>query len=54
MDYTNNDSVGKLDNILSVMGNIRSPEFIKKYLNPTWDAKSLPFAISNGPFGTMT
>jgi hypothetical protein len=27
---------------------------IKKYFEPNWDAKSLPLATSNGPFGAMT
>jgi hypothetical protein len=51
---TAKDTVEKLDNILSVMEEIRIPESIKKYLDPTWDAKPLPLATSNGPFGTMT
>jgi hypothetical protein len=51
---TANDAVEKLDNILSVIEEIRTPESIKKYLDLTWDAKSLPLATSNGPFGTMT
>jgi hypothetical protein len=51
---TANNAVDKLDDILIVMEEIRSPESIKKYLNPTWDAMSLPLATSNGPFGIMT
>jgi hypothetical protein len=51
---TANDAVKKLDSILSVMEEIKTPESIKKYLDPTWDAKSLPLATSNGPFGAMT
>jgi hypothetical protein len=50
---TTNDAVDKLDNILSVMEEIRTPESIKKYLDLTRDAKSLPLATSNGPFGAM-
>jgi hypothetical protein len=50
---TTKDAVNKLDDILSVMEEIRSPESIKKYLNPTQDAKSLPLATSNGPFGAL-
>jgi hypothetical protein len=50
---TANDAVKKLDNILSAVEGIRSPESIKKYPNLTWDAKSLPLATSNGPFGAM-
>jgi hypothetical protein len=49
-----NDAVEKLDNILSVVEEIRIPESIKKYLDPTQDAKSLPLATSNGPASTMT
>ncbi len=49
-----NNAVNKLDDILSVMEEIRTPASIKKYLNPTQDAKSLPLATSNGPLGAMT
>ncbi len=52
--YKLKNAVKKLDDILSVMEEIKSPESIKKYLHPTWDAKSLPLATSNGPFGAMT
>jgi hypothetical protein len=45
---TTNNAVNKLDNIFSVMEEIRSPESIKKYRNPTPDAKSLPLPTSNG------
>jgi hypothetical protein len=51
---TANNVVKKLDNILSVMEEIKTPEFIKKHFNPNRDAKSLPLATSNGPFGAMT
>jgi hypothetical protein len=51
---TANDAVKKLDNILSVMEEINTPESIKKHLNPNQDAKSLPLATSNGPFGATT
>jgi hypothetical protein len=51
---TANNAVNKLDNILSVMEEIRIPEPIKKYLDPTRDAKSFPLAMSNGPVGAMT
>jgi hypothetical protein len=51
---TANDAVEKLDNILSFMEEIKTPESIKKYFNPNRDAKSLPLATSNGPFGAMT
>ncbi len=49
-----NNAIKKLDNILSVMKEIETPESIKKYFNPNWDAKSLPITTSNGPFGAMT
>ncbi len=51
---TANNAVEKLDNILSVMEEIKTPESIKKHFNPNQDAKSLPLATSNGPFGAMT
>jgi hypothetical protein len=49
-----NNAVEKLDNILSVMEEINTPESIKKHFDPNQDAKSLPLATSNGPFGAMT
>ncbi len=51
---TANDAIKKLDNILSVMEEIKTPESIKKYFNPTRDSKSLPLATSNSPFSAMT
>ncbi len=51
---TTNNAVKKLDNILSVMEKIKTPESIKKHFDPNWDAKSLPLATSNGSFGAMT
>jgi hypothetical protein len=51
---TANNAVKKLENILSVMEETKTPESIKKYFNPNRDAKSLPIATSNGPFGAMT
>ncbi len=51
---TANDAVKKLDDILSVMEEIKTPESIKKYLDPNWDAKSLPLATSNDPLSAMT
>jgi hypothetical protein len=51
---TANDAVEKLDNILSVMEEITTPESIKKYRDPTWEDKSLPLATANSPFGAMT
>jgi hypothetical protein len=49
-----NNAIKKLDNILSVIEDIKTPESIKKYFDPNRDAKSLPIATSNGPFGAMT
>jgi hypothetical protein len=51
---TANNAIKKLDNILSVMEEVKTPESIKKYFDPTRDAKSLPLATSNGPFGART
>jgi hypothetical protein len=51
---TANNAIKKLDNILSVMEEINTPESIKKHFNPNQDAKSLPLATSNSPFGAMT
>jgi hypothetical protein len=36
------------------MEEIKTPESIKKHFDPNRDAKSLPLATSNGPFGAMT
>jgi hypothetical protein len=36
------------------MEEINTPESIKKHFNPNRDAKSLPLATSNSPFGAMT
>jgi hypothetical protein len=49
-----NDAIKKLDNILRVMEEIKTPESIKKHFDPNRDAKPLPLATSNGPFGAMT
>jgi hypothetical protein len=51
---TANNAVKKLDNILSVVEEINTPESIKKHFNPNQDAKSLPLATSNVPFSAMT
>jgi hypothetical protein len=51
---TANNAVEKLDDILSVMEEIKTPESIKKYFDPNRDAKSLPLATSHSPFGAMT
>ncbi len=36
------------------MEEIKTPESIKKYFDLNRDAKFLPIATSNGPFGAMT
>ncbi len=51
---TANNAVEKLDDILSDMEEIKTPESIKKHFNPNQDAKSLLLATSNGPLGAMT
>ncbi len=51
---TANDAIEKLDDILSVMEEIKISESIKKHFDPNQDAKSLPLATSNSPFGAMT
>jgi hypothetical protein len=51
---TTNNAIKKLDNIFSVMEEIKTPESIKKYFDPNWDAKSLPLATSNSTFSAMT
>jgi hypothetical protein len=49
-----NNALEKLDNILNIMENVKSPDNIKKYFSLSYDEnKSLPLATSNGPFGTM-
>jgi hypothetical protein len=52
---TAKDAIKNLDDILTIIENVKTPKTIKKCFSPTWDAsKSLPLATSNGPFGTMT
>ena len=51
---TANDAIEKLDDILSVMEEIKTPESIKKHFDRNRDAKYLPLATSNDPFGAMT
>jgi hypothetical protein len=51
---TANDAIEKLDDILSVMEESKTLESVKKHFDPNWDAKSLPLATSNSPFGAMT
>jgi hypothetical protein len=36
------------------MEETKTPESVKKHFDPNQDAKSLPLATSNGPFGAMT
>jgi hypothetical protein len=43
-----------IDNILTVIDEIKAPELIKRYLDPTRNDKSLQLAMANGPFGAMT
>jgi hypothetical protein len=51
---TANNAVKQLEDILSVMEEIKTPESIKMHFDPNQDAKSLPLATSNAPFSTMT
>ncbi len=51
---TATDAVEKLNDILCVMEETKTPESIKKHFDPNRDAKSLPLATSNGPFDAMT
>ena len=51
---TANHANEKLDNILSVMEEIKTLESIKKHFDPNRDAKALSLFTSNGPFGAMT
>jgi hypothetical protein len=46
---TANNAVEKLDNILSVLKDIRTAESIKKYLDPTRKAKSLDLLLHQTP-----
>jgi hypothetical protein len=51
---TANNAVKKLDGILRVIEEIKTPESIKKYFDLNRDANSLPLATSNAPFSAMT
>jgi hypothetical protein len=51
---TTKATVEYVDNILTVMDEIKAPELIKRYLDPTRNDKSLQLAMANGPFGAMT
>jgi hypothetical protein len=43
-----------VNNILTIIKEIKAPESIKQYLDPTRNNKSLQLAMTNGPFGAMT
>jgi hypothetical protein len=47
-------AVEYIDNILTVIDEIKVPESIKRYLDPTRNNKSLQLVMANGPFGAMT
>jgi hypothetical protein len=47
-------AVEYVNNILTVIKEIKAPESIKWYLDPTRNGKSLQLAMANGPFGAMT
>ena len=47
-------AVDYVDDILTVMNEIKAPKLIKQYLDPTKNDKSLQLAMANGPFGAMT
>jgi hypothetical protein len=49
------EALEQLDDTLTIMEKVNTPERIKKYFNPIWDKdKSLPLATINGHFGIMT
>jgi hypothetical protein len=47
-------AVEYVNDILSVIEEIKAPKLIKRYLDPTKNDKSLQLAMANGPFGAMT
>ena len=47
-------TVNYVDDILTIMDEIKAPELLKGYLDPTRNGKSLQFAMANGPSGAMT
>jgi hypothetical protein len=47
-------AVEYVNDILTVIEEIKAPELIKQYLDPTRNDKSLQLAMANGPFGAMT
>ncbi len=49
------DALKTLVDILTIMEDVKTPEKIKKYFDPTWDKnKSLPLASFKRPFNTHT
>ena len=47
-------AVDYVDNILTVIDEIKTPKLIKQYLDPTRNDKSLQLAMANRPFGATT
>ena len=47
-------AVAYVDDILTVVDEIKGPELTKQYLNPARNDKSLQLAMANGPFGATT
>ncbi len=48
------EALKQLDDTLTIMEKVNTPERIMKCFNPIWDRdKSLPLATVNGPFGIM-
>jgi hypothetical protein len=47
-------AIDYIDDILTIMDEIKAPKLIKQYLDPTRNDKSLQLAMANGPFGAMT
>ncbi len=43
-----------VDDIFTVIEEIKEPDMIKQYLDPTRNDKTLQLALANGPFGAMT
>jgi hypothetical protein len=43
-----------VNDILTIIEEIKVPELIKRYLDPTRNYKSLQLAMANGPFGAIT
>jgi hypothetical protein len=43
-----------VDNILTIIEEIKEPDKIKRYLDPTRNDKSLQLTLANCPFGAMT